>query len=164
MVTKRRGLLTLIAAGLAALLHLGRQAEANSETSSQADQSPAGTWVITGARADGSLRSTTFVALTADGSFFRAGENHPLESPGVGAWTRVGEHEFEVTYVALQFDVDGSFRGSRKSWQRLTMNSTFDEFTGVSRGEEIDRDGAILSTRTDPRPLQGRRFRAEPFA
>lgn len=154
MITKRRGLLTLIATGLATLLHLGKQAEASSEESSQTDHSPAGTWVITSARADGS-RGTVLAALTADGSFFRAGEQHPQESPGYGAWTRVGEHEYETTYVALQFDVDGNLRGSRKSWQRLTMNSTFDEFSGVSRAEQYDRDGAILSTRTDPNVLQG---------
>jgi hypothetical protein len=147
VLTKRRSFLGVLSASILGLLTREQRAEAGNSTAGQMDSSPAGTWVMTSSRTDGS-EGTVLLALTSDGTFLRIGDAHPVESPGVGAWTQVSAREFDITYMALQFDAEGQLVRTRQTSLRLTMNAAFDEFAGITSGGNI---------------LQGRRFRAEPF-
>src|SRR5262245_105483 len=155
MLTRRRGLLGGLTAGLAALVMPGpgRSAAASSGSSSQEGQGLDGTWVV-----DGNL----LIQFTRDGGYRRSGADQPLESPGYGTWVRVGDREFDVTYMALRFDADHNFIGTRKANVRLRFNEAFDEFTGLGRGSVFDLDGNLIGSRQ--RALRGTRLQVERFA
>jgi hypothetical protein len=148
LLTKRRGFLAVLGTALVSLLSRDKQVEATSTLSRQTHRSPAGTWVMTSFR-PGGVEATVLVVITADGTFLRVGDAHPVESPGVGAWVQVREQEFDVSYMALPFDADRQFVRSRKAALHLTMNESFDELSGSTATGNL---------------LQGRRFRVEPIA
>jgi len=155
MLTRRRGLLGGLTAGLAALVMPGpgRSAAASSGCSSQEGQVLDGTWVV-----DWNL----LIQFTRDGGYRRSGADQPLESPGYGTWVRVGDREFDVTYMALRFDAEHNFIGTRKTNIRLRLSEALDEFAGQARGSVFDVDGNLIDSPQNA--IQGTRLRVESFA
>jgi hypothetical protein len=111
MVTKRRGLLGIIATGLAALLFPGKSAEARLVGASAAFQGLEGTWIDTATSGGQALVLRTF---NADGTYTVLATNYPLTSPGQGVWERTGEREFAFTHVQLRYDEQRSWLGTVK--------------------------------------------------
>ena len=64
--------------------------------------------------------------------------------------------------MALRYDADRNFIGTRKTNVRLTLNEAMDEFTGQTRGTVFDPDGNVISSGQNT--IQGTRLRVEPFA
>jgi len=71
-----------------------------------------GAWIVTATRARGAGKN--LLTFSSDGTFFRSGDTHPVYSGGHGAWKRVGEGEFDATYIAFNFDPAGNWTGSNK--------------------------------------------------
>ncbi|SRR5579884_952424 len=120
-----------------------------------------GTWIVTSTRA-GSVPNGILVTVLPDGGFLRTGNTHPTESPAMGAWRQVGDADYEVTYLALQFDNAGTFIGHRKTWLQIPLDPSGDSFTGRLRVVTLDRNGAE-SAPTEGE-IRGTRMVAEPFA
>ena len=117
-----------------------------------------GSWLVT---TPGQVPNATLVTFIPGGAFIRAGTTHLMETPGHGAWKQVGDHEYDITYVTIQFDKDGTFIGHRKSWLRATVDPSGTSFSAVFRGVTIDPQGVET-----PRPSgqnSGVRMVAEPF-
>jgi hypothetical protein len=152
MVTKRRGLLGLIATGLAAFLFPGKSLQANAAAASQAGQSLEGSWISTvsilGLQA---LRITTY---NSNGTLVTTAPSNapPLESSiggtGHGSWVRTGDRQFATTWIGLRFDANGNFVGTAKLRGRIQVNEQGDESTGQTQSESFDRDGNLVATAT----------------
>jgi hypothetical protein len=140
-----------LAAGMAA-----RPAQANDRAGSLV-----GTWIITSTRA-GSVPNGILVLVLPDGGFLRTGNAHPTESPAMGVWRQVGDADYEVTYMALQFDNTGTFIGHRKTWLRIPLDPSGDSFTGRFRVVTLDLSGTE-SAPTEGE-IRGTRMVAESFA
>src|SRR5688572_19627870 len=125
MVTRRRGLLGLIATGLAAVLVPSKYAEVEAAPASQAARGLEGTWVTTftatGA-AGGPQR--VHVTFNADGTVIVTTSAFPRSSPAQGVWEQTGEREFIQTHVHLRYDDQGTWVGLTKVRLTITLNET----------------------------------------
>jgi hypothetical protein len=161
MRKSRRSILGLGGAALAALLPAGRAAQAATAPTSQGGTALGGSWVVSVTAQDQAPWSS-LLTFTPDGGFLRSGEAQPLESEGHGTWTRSGDRQYDVTYVALRFDADHRFLGTRQANLRINVNATFDALTGEARAQVLDEAGNVLSTPSAT--FQGTRIAVEPFA
>jgi hypothetical protein len=145
-----------VAAGAAlALTQAGRAAAQDMDSGGLT-----GSWLVTNA-APGSPANATLVTFIPGGAFIRAGNLHPAETPGHGAWRQVGDFEYEITYMTLQFDKEGNWIGHRKSWLHATVDPSGTKFTARTRGATIDRNG--VETPGNISANMGVRMVAEPF-
>jgi hypothetical protein len=99
-----------------------------------------GSWRLTGA-APGSRPNTVLATFLPGGVFMRAGNTHPTETPGFGAWKQVSDDRFEATYMVVQFDTAGTIIGHRKAWLDVTLNPSGMSWTGRTRAATIDLSG-----------------------
>src|SRR5690349_16232970 len=67
-----------------------------------------GSWLVTNS-APGSVANGTLVTFIPGGAFIRAGTAHLSETPGHGAWRRIGDNQYEITYYTIRFDAAGAF-------------------------------------------------------
>lgn len=143
-------LITAVVAGCASL---GSTGEASGS------RGLVGAWIVTASRPAGVGKN--LLTFSSDGTFFRSGDTHPVLSGGHGAWKRIGDKEFEATYIAFRFDENRKWVGSTKTRIRITAGPGDDEFTGVAKVST--RDLQDKETGTSEVRLQGKRIQAEPF-
>src|SRR5688572_11197201 len=139
MVTRRRGLLGVIATGLAAILFLGKSAGA-----SAAFQGLEGTWVSIEESGDAGRASRVHATYTGDGTVVITSTGFPAVSPAQGVWVRTGDREFAQTSVSLRFDERGNWIGTQKVRAAIRLNETLDEYTSTSVNEQLDQQGNVV--------------------
>lgn len=118
-----------------------------------------GAWIVTASRPAGVGKN--LLTFSSDGTFFRSGDTHPVLSGGHGAWKRVGDREFDATYIAFRFDQDKKWIGSTRTRIHITPGPGDNEFTGaakVSTRDLQDKEVAASEVRLD-----GKRIQVEPF-
>src|SRR5437870_8499387 len=103
-----------------------------------------GAWEVTVSRARGVGKN--LLTFSSDGTFFRSGDTHPVLSGGHGAWKRVGDKEFDATYIALRFDQSGKWIGSTKTRIRIIPGPGDNEFTGVAKVSTRDLQDKEVGT------------------
>ena len=118
-----------------------------------------GAWIVTASRPAGVGKN--LLTFSSDGTFFRSGDTHPVLSGGHGAWKRVGDKEFEATYIAFRFDQDRKWIGSTQTRIHITAGPGSNEFTGVAKVSTRDLQDKEVGT-AEVR-LQGKRIQVEPF-
>jgi len=118
-----------------------------------------GAWIVTASRPGGVGKN--LLTFSSDGTFFRSGDTHPVLSGGHGAWKRVGDKEFEATYIAFRFDQDRKWIGSTKTRIHINAGPGNNEFTGVAKVST--RDLLDNEVGTSEVRLQGKRIQVEPF-
>jgi hypothetical protein len=118
-----------------------------------------GAWIVTASRPGGVGKN--LLTFSSDGTFFRSGDTHPVLSGAHGAWKRVGDREFDATYIAFRFDQNGKWIGSNKTRIRITQGPGDDEFTGVAKVSVLDLNGK--EERASESRLEGKRIQVEPF-
>ena len=125
----------------------------------EADRGLVGAWIITANRARGVGKN--LLTFSSDGTFFRSGDTHPVYSGGHGAWKRVGDREFDATYIAFLFEQNGKWIGSNKVLIHIVQGPGDNEFTAATRTSTRDlQDNEI--TASEGR-LSGKRIQVEPF-
>ena len=118
-----------------------------------------GAWLVTVSRPGGVGKN--MLTFSSDGTFFRSGDTHPVLSGAHGAWKRVGDREFHLTYVAFRFDQGGKWIGSQFVRAHLILSPDGNEFTGKAKVSTRDlQDKEIASSEVTP---VGRRIQVEPF-
>src|SRR5215468_1749687 len=90
-----------------------------------------GAWIVTASRPGGVGKN--LLTFSSDGTFFRSGDTHPVLSGAHGAWKRVGDKEFDATYIAFRFDQSGKWIGSTKTRIHIIAGPGDNEFTGVAK-------------------------------
>ncbi len=118
-----------------------------------------GAWIVTASRPAGVGKN--LLTFSSDGTFFRSGDTHPMLSGGHGAWKRVGDNEFEATYIAFRFDHDRKWIGSTKTSIHIVAGHGNNEFTGVAKVSTRDLHDNEVGT-AEVR-LHGKRIQVEPF-
>ncbi len=118
-----------------------------------------GAWIVTVSRPGGVGKN--LLTFSSDGTFFRSGDTHPVLSGGHGAWKRVGDREFDATYIAFRFDPTGKWIGSTKTRIHLIAGPGDNEFTGKAKVSV--RDLQDNEVRTSEVRLEGKRIQVEPF-
>ncbi len=118
-----------------------------------------GAWVVTASRPAGVGKN--LLTFSSDGTFFRSGDTHPVLSGAHGAWKRVGDREFDATYIAFRFDEKGKWIGSTKTRIHIVAGPGDNEFTGVAKVSTRDLQDKEVGT-SETR-LEGSRIQVEPF-
>ena len=118
-----------------------------------------GAWVVTASRPAGVGKN--LLTFSSDGTFFRSGDTHPVLSGGHGVWKRVGDREFDATYIAFRFDQDRKWIGSTKTRIRIIAGPGDLEFTGLAKVSTRDLQDNEIGT-SEVR-LEGKRIQVEPF-
>jgi hypothetical protein len=118
-----------------------------------------GAWIVTASRPAGVGKN--LLTFSSDGTFFRSGDTHPVLSGAHGAWRRVGDKEFDATYIAFRFDQTGKWIGSTKTRIHIIPGPGDNEFSGmakVSTRDLQDNETGMSEVR-----LEGKRIQVEPF-
>jgi hypothetical protein len=118
-----------------------------------------GAWIVTASRPAGVGKN--LLTFSSDGTFFRSGDTHPVLSGAHGAWKRVGDREFDATYIAFRFDENRKWIGSSKTRIHIISGPGGNEFTGVAKVSTRDLQDNEVGT-SESR-LDGRRIQVEPF-
>ena len=118
-----------------------------------------GAWIVTASRPGGMGKN--LLTFSSDGTFFRSGDTHPVLSGAHGAWKRVGDREFDATYIAFRFDQNRNWIGSTKTRIHIIPDPGDNEFTGVAKVSTRDlQDNEVGTSETR---LEGKRIQVEPF-
>jgi len=117
-----------------------------------------GAWIVTASRPAGVGKN--LLTFSSDGTFFRSGDTHPVLSGGHGAWKRVGDREFDATYIAFRFDKDGKWIGSTRTRIHIIPGPADSEFSGVAKVSTRDLQDKEIGT-SEVR-LAGKRIQVEP--
>ena len=125
----------------------------------EANRGLIGAWIVTADRARGVGKN--LLTFSSDGTFFRSGDTHPIYSGGHGAWKRVGDREFDATYIAFNFDQNGKWIGSNKVRIHIIQGPGDNEFTATTKASRRDLQDNEISTAQGR--LTGKRIEAEPF-
>ena len=100
------------------------------------------------------------LTFSSDGTFFRSGDTHPVLSGAHGAWKRVGDKEFDATYIAFRFDQNGKWIGSNVTRIRIVPGPSGNDFAGVAKVSTRDlQDKEVGSAEVR---LEGKRIQVEP--
>ena len=118
-----------------------------------------GAWIVTASRPGGVGKN--LLTFSSDGTFFRSGDTHPVLSGAHGAWKRVGDREFDATYIAFRFDENRKWIGSTKTRIHIIAGPGDNEFTGVAKVSTRDLQDNEVGT-SEVR-LEGKRIQVEPF-
>ena len=125
----------------------------------EANRALVGAWIITANRARGVGKN--LLTFSSDGTFFRSGDTHPTYSGGHGAWKRVGDREFDATYIAFRFDKSGKWIGSNKVRIHIIQGPGDNEFTATTKSSRRDLQDNEISAGQGR--LTGKRIQVEPF-
>jgi hypothetical protein len=125
----------------------------------EANRGLVGAWIVTASRPAGVGKN--LLTFSSDGTFFRSGDTHPVLSGGHGSWKRVGEKEFDATYIAFRFDQDRKWIGSTKTRIHIIPGPGDNEFSGVAKVST--RDLNDVETGTSDVRIEGKRIQVEPF-
>jgi hypothetical protein len=117
-----------------------------------------GAWIVTASRPGGVGKN--MLTFSSDGAFFRSGDTHPVLSGGHGAWRRVGDKEFDATYIAFRFDQSGKWIGSTETRIHIVAGPDND-FTGVAKVSIRDLQDKEIET--SEVSLEGKRIQVDPF-
>jgi hypothetical protein len=148
-------LIVTVVAGCAS----SRSTVTRQETVIETNRGLVGAWLVTASRPAGVGKN--LLTFSSDGTFFRSGDTHPVLSGAHGAWKRVGDREFDATYIAFRFDENRKWIGSTKTRIHITPGPGDNEFTGVAKVST--RDLQEIEVGTSEVRLQGKRIQVEPF-
>ena len=149
----------LMASLLALVLVAGCATATRQETAVETNRGLVGAWIVTASRPAGV--GMNLLTFSSDGTFFRSGDTHPVLSGAHGAWKRVGDKEFDATYIAFRFDQSGKWVGSTKTRIHIIPGPGGNEFTGVAKVSTRDLQDREVGT-SETR-LEGKRIQVEPF-
>ena len=137
----------------------GCAAGTRQEAAVESNQGLVGAWIVTASRPSGVGKN--LLTFSSDGTFFRSGDTHPVLSGAHGAWKRVGDNEFDATYIAFRFDQSGKWIGSTKTRIHIVPGPGGNQFAGVAKVSTLDlQDKEIGASEVR---LQGKRIEVEPF-
>ena len=97
--------------------------------------------------------------FTSNGGLISTGALDPGTQQGT--WVQTGDRTFSLTGVSFSFDSKGQPAGMAKESETITVNETFDAFTGIGKDDVFDGAGKLMFTGTAT--VQGTRLRVEPL-
>ena len=159
MRSTRSVLLSLIIASVLAGCASSGPMVTRQDAAVEANRGLVGAWIVTASRARGAGKN--LLTFSSDGTFFRSGDTHPVYSGGHGAWKRVGDKEFDATYIAFRFDQSGKWIGSNKVRIHIIQGPGDNEFTAATKSSRRDLQDNEISAAEGR--LTGKRIEVDPF-
>jgi hypothetical protein len=157
MYSARSVLLSLLTAVMVA--GCAASASSRQDAAVETNRGLVGAWIVTASRPGGVGKN--MLTFSSDGTFFRSGDTHPVLSGGHGAWRRVGDKEFDATYIAFRFDQSGKWIGSTKTRIHIVAGPGDNDFTGVAKVSTRDLQDKEIGT--SEVSLEGKRIQVDPF-
>jgi len=77
-----------------------------------------------------------------------------------GAWVRMDDGTFGLTWVGFAFDDAGKFLATQRVRVSVQLNDTMDGFTGPFKTDFIGADGQVVASTTGT--VEGTRIEVEP--
>jgi hypothetical protein len=71
-----------------------------------------------------------------------------VDSGATGAWISTGDRSVTYTFIALDRNASGDFKGTFKVRGKVTLNETYDEFAGGGSVDFFDAQGKIVQSGT----------------
>ncbi|MDQ2843149.1 MAG: hypothetical protein M3Y72_19345 [Acidobacteriota bacterium] len=84
-----------------------------------------------------------------------------LAGPGVGAWVRIGDHQFAFTFKVHAYDSSGNLIGLETVSAALALDQDGDTFTGRSHYKIVSPTGGEISSGDST--FTARRIQVEPL-
>jgi hypothetical protein len=167
--TRRRRLLGVTVGSAAALVLTGRSgavARANE------DRALVGSWMVVGTPSGtppGPPR--ILVSFTGDGVALRTAPLQQAAPPALGtdkmfistthgAWVRMDDGTFGLTWVGFAFDDAGKFLATQRVRVSVQLNDAMDGFTGPFKTDFIGADGQVVASTSGT--VEGTRIEVEP--
>ena len=172
--TRRRRLLGVTAASAAALAGIVLAGRSGAIARADEDEGLVGSWIVagipTGTQA-GPAR--ILVSFTGDGVAIRTAPLQQAAPPALGsekmfistthgAWLRMDDGTFGMTWVGFAFDDAGKFLATQRVRVSVQLNDTMDGFTGPFKTDFIGADGQVLASTSGT--VQGAHIQVEPPA
>jgi hypothetical protein len=146
MVTKRRGLLALFAAGFAALLLPSKRAAAQAGGASGQDEPLVGSWRVDAQRPPPLGPITGFFTFTPGGCLLQTSAD-AVTRPAHGAYVKTADREYDYTWVRPRVDSEGTFIGTTTGSNHVRVDDPLDVYTTAGVTTELDLNGNVISTR-----------------
>src|SRR5437588_7764450 len=135
-------------AGSLAILGAGCAVQPSVTGAPSAALSIVGSWSIVQSQAAVPGRAPgapNLITFTSDGTVL-VSSALGLFSGGNGTWMRTGDHTVAETHVFIRRNAAGDFIGTAKVRQTITLNGTFDGFTGSAKTEFLDAQGVLVQS------------------
>jgi hypothetical protein len=170
--TRRRRLLGATAGGAAALAGIVLAGRSAATARADEDQALVGSWMVAGIPTGvqpGPPR--ILVSFTGDGVAMRTAPLQQAAPPALGsdkmfistthgAWVRMDDGMFGMTWVGFAFDNAGKFLATQRVRVAVQVNDTLDGFTGPFKTDFIGADGQVAASTSGT--VQGTRIQVEP--
>ena len=150
-----RVLMVCVIAGGLAIMGAGVAGQPSAMGQPSAPQSIVGTWLI---NAPGNP-TVVLVTFTSDGTVIQSRPSG-LETGGNGVWTSTGDHTVVYTTMYFKHNQDGTYEDTVKLRDQVTLNATYDAYTGRGTQAYVDAQGNDAGGRTDF-TLSGTRMKVE---
>jgi hypothetical protein len=144
MVTKRRGLLALVATGLAALLFPGKSLSTGG--ASAQGEPLEGSWRVDLQRPPPLGPVTAFFTYTPGGCLLTTSTD-ALSRPAHGAWVKTADREYDYTWVRPSLDSEGTFIGTIRASNHVRVEDTLDAYSTTGVTTDLDLNGNVTATR-----------------
>ena len=104
-----------------------------------------GSWVVVPSAPNRPPELPNVFTFTSDGTIIRFS---PVDSGATGAWISTGDRTVTYTFIALDRSAGGDFKGTFKVRGKVTLNETYDEFSGGGSVDFFDAQGKIVQSGT----------------
>jgi hypothetical protein len=172
--TRRRRVLGLTAKSAAVLAGIALAGRSGAIARADAEQALVGSWMVAGiptGTQPGPPR--ILVSFTGDGVAVRTAPLQQAAPPALGsdkmfistthgAWGRMDDGTFGMTWVGFAFDDAGKFLATQRVRVSVQVNDTLDSFTGPFKTDFVGADGQVVASSSGT--VQGRRIQVEPLA
>jgi hypothetical protein len=172
--TRRRRLLGVTAASAAALAGIALSGGSRAIARTEEGQTLVGSWMVAGI-APGAQPGPPriLVSFTGDGVAIRTAPLQQAAPPALGsekmfistthgAWVRMDDGGFGMTWVGFAFDDAGKFLATQRVRVAVQLNDTLDGFSGPFKTDFIGADGQVAASTGGT--VQGTRIQVEPPA
>jgi hypothetical protein len=172
--TRRRRLLGATAGSVAALAGIALAGRSGAIARADEDQALVGSWMVAGIPTGASPGPPRIlVSFTGDGVAIRTAPLQQAAPPALGsekmfistthgAWVRMDDGMFGMTWVGFAFDDAGKFPATQRVRVAVKLNDTLDGFTGPFKTDFIGADGQVVASVGGT--VQGTRIQVEPPA
>ncbi len=172
--THRRRVLGVAAGGAAALAGVVLAGRSGAVARADADQPLVGSWMVVGTPTGAQPGPPRIlVSFTGDGVALRTaplqqaaptalGSDKMFISTTHGAWARMDDGTFGMTWVGFAFDEAGKFLATQRVRVSVQLNEAQDGFTGPYKTDFIGADGQVVASISGT--VEGRRILVEPPA
>jgi hypothetical protein len=169
--TRRRRLLGVTAGGAAALAGIALAGRSSAIARADESQTLVGSWMVAaippGAQ-PGPPR--VLVSFTGDGVALRTAPLQQAAPPALGAekmfistthgaWVRMDDGGFGLTWVGFAFDDAGKFLATQRVRVAVQLDDSLDAFSGLFKTDFIGADGQLLGSTSGS--VQGTRIQVE---